>query len=111
VRGPLEHLVAAAVADVVLVHVQLAVEAEVVRIRAQKALDVGRPGKLVERLVLERPQVFRADLGALLEPGKSSSSGHAPRAGCYQSRTRRLILSRQPAERVTAPRIRLQELR
>ena len=76
-RPPLEHLVAGAVADVVLVHVQLAVEAEVVRIGAEEALDVGRPGQLVERLVLERAQVLRADLRALLELGEVELFAHA----------------------------------
>ena len=66
-RPPLERFLAHPVADVVLVHVELSVEPQVVRVRAQEALDVRRPGQLVERLVLERAQILGTDLRALLE--------------------------------------------
>ena len=54
-------------ARVVLVHVELAVEAEVLRVRAEKALDVGRSRELLELLLLERAQVLATDLCRLLE--------------------------------------------
>ena len=45
-----------------LVDVELAVEAEVLGVRAQEALDVGLGGQQLELVVLERPQVLAADL-------------------------------------------------
>ena len=54
-------------ARVVLVHVELAIEAQVLRVRAEKALDVGRSGELLELLLLERAQVLATDLRRLLE--------------------------------------------
>src|SRR4051812_10962581 len=54
--------VAADVAGAVLVDVELTVETEVLRVRAQEALDVRLSRQHAELLVLERPQVFRADL-------------------------------------------------
>ena len=60
-------LVAGAEARVVLVHVELAVEPEVVRVRAQEALDVGLGRERVEALLLERAQVAGPDLRRLLE--------------------------------------------
>src|SRR5581483_2229026 len=75
--APLEHLLAGAVADVVLIDVQLAVEPEVVRVRPQEALHVRRPGQRLERLVLERPEVLRADLRALLELREVELLAHA----------------------------------
>src|SRR5205814_3881311 len=58
------------VARVVLVDVELAVEAQVLRIRAEKALDVGLGREEVELLVLERAQVLPANLGRLLDLGE-----------------------------------------
>ena len=58
------------VAEVVLVHVQLAVEAEVLGVRAEKPLDVGLCGQEVELLVLERTQVLAPDLGRILDLGE-----------------------------------------
>src|SRR5205085_9612526 len=55
------------VARVVLVDVELAVEAEVLGVRAEEALDVGVGRERLELLVLERAQVARADLRRLLE--------------------------------------------
>ena len=55
-------VVAAREAGVVLVDVQLAVESEVVGVRAEEALDVGLRRKEVEPLLLERPQVLATDL-------------------------------------------------
>src|SRR5437764_1048562 len=69
--GPRDDLVVADdVARVVLVDVELPVQAEVLGVRAQEALDVrlGREG--VELLVLQSAQVPRADLRRLLELGK-----------------------------------------
>ena len=54
-------------ARVVLVDEGLAVEAERFGIRAKEPADVRRRRKDVEVLVLERPQVLRANLRALLE--------------------------------------------
>ena len=59
-------LLAGDVARVVLVDVELAVHPERVRVRAEKALDVGVPGKLVELLGLERAKVLRPHLRAEL---------------------------------------------
>src|SRR5581483_1363542 len=52
-------------ARAVLVDVQLAVEAEEVRVAAQEAPDIGLPGEHVEVLLLERLQVADADLRRL----------------------------------------------
>ena len=57
-------------ARVVLVDERLAVEAERLRVRAQEAPHVGRRGKDLELLVLERAEVLRADLRALFELGE-----------------------------------------
>ena len=54
------------VARVVLVDVELAVHPERVRVRPQKALDVGVAGKLVELVRLEGAQVLRPHLRAEL---------------------------------------------
>src|SRR5213076_1176056 len=65
VCAPRTRLVLAAAADearVELVDIQLAVEPEVLRVRAQEALDVCLRGKQRELLVLERAQVLAADL-------------------------------------------------
>src|SRR5581483_9120923 len=53
----------------VLVDVDLAVEAEVVGVRAQEAAHVGVAGERVEVLLLERPDVLRADLRRELDLG------------------------------------------
>src|SRR6266545_4811217 len=55
------------VPGVVLVDVQLAVEAEVFGVSAQEALDVGLRRQLVEPLLLERAEVLAADLRARLD--------------------------------------------
>jgi hypothetical protein len=66
------------VARVVLVDVELPVEAEELGVRVEEALDVGLRGQHLELLLLERAKVFRTDLGrpldvreleALAEPG------------------------------------------
>ena len=57
-------------AGVVLVDVELAVEPEVLGVRAEEALDVGLRGQQVEALVLERAQVLAADLRAVLDLGE-----------------------------------------
>ena len=57
-------------ARVVLVDVELAVEAEVVGVGAQEALDVGLRREHVELLLLERAQVLAADLRRLLGLGE-----------------------------------------
>ena len=76
-------------ARVVLVDVELAVEAEVLGVRAQEALDVGLRRQQLELLVLERAQVLAADLRGELRLGRSRSRGaSAPRGGCCRSRTR-----------------------
>ena len=62
-------LVADDVARVVLVDVELAVQAEILGVGAQEALDVRLGGKQLELLVLEGAQVLAADLGALLRLG------------------------------------------
>ena len=49
-------------ARVVLVDIELAVEPEELRVRAQEALDVGARGKHRELLFFERADVLRADL-------------------------------------------------
>ena len=54
------------VAGVVFVDVELAVHPERVRVRPQKALDVGVAGKLVELVRFERAQVLRPHLRAEL---------------------------------------------
>ncbi len=54
------------VARVVLVDVELPVEAQVLRVGAQEALDVGLRGQDLELLVLERAQVLAPDLGRRL---------------------------------------------
>ena len=55
------------VARVVFVDVELSVEPEVVRVRAQEALDIGLGGKRVEAFLFERLQVPSPDLGRLLD--------------------------------------------
>ena len=57
-------------ARVVLVDVELPVEPEPVRVGAQEALDVRLRREDVERLLLERAQVARPDLGRLLDVGE-----------------------------------------
>ena len=52
---------------VVLVHVELPVEAERVGVGAEEALDVGVRREQLEALVLERAEVLRADLRRVLE--------------------------------------------
>ena len=63
-RPSLGHVVEAVddVAGVVLVHVELAVEAEELRVGPQEALDVRPRRKHLEVLVLERTDVLGADL-------------------------------------------------
>jgi len=75
---------------VVLVDVELPVEAEVFGVRAQEALDVGLSREDVEL----PPLPGRAD--TCLESsfpvpisGSRGSGADAPRGGCYRSRTRR----------------------
>src|SRR4029079_19451198 len=68
--GRRERLLLPREAGVELVHVELAVEAEVLRVRAQEALDVCLAGQDLEALFLERPPVFRADLGIRLYSGE-----------------------------------------
>ena len=84
----LEHLVARAVADVVLVHVQLSVEPEVVGVRAQEALDVGRRGQRLER---SRPRARAGTSRGSSSPARARGSrapcACAPRGGCSRSRT------------------------
>ncbi len=53
-----------------LVDVQLAVEAQVLGVRAQEALDVRLRRQQLELLVLERPQVLAADLRVQLRLGE-----------------------------------------
>ena len=80
---------AAHVARVELVDVELAVEAEVVRVRAQEALDVRLRGQHLELLVLEGAQVLAADLRRLLDLRRSRDpAADEPRGGCCRSRTR-----------------------
>ena len=55
------------VAGVVLVDVQLSVEAEELRVGAEEALHVRLRRQRLELLVLERLQVLRADLRAQLD--------------------------------------------
>ena len=67
------------VARVVLVDVELPVEAEVVGVRAQEALDVRLGREQLELLLLEGAQVLAADLRRLLdlrevEPGRRRAS-------------------------------------
>ncbi len=50
-----------------LVHVELPVEAEILGVGAQEALDVGLRREHLELLLLERAQVLAADLGGLLD--------------------------------------------
>ena len=69
-RGGGQRLLLPREAGVELVHVELAVEAEVLRVRAQEALDVCLAGQDLEALFLERPQVLRADLGVRFYPGE-----------------------------------------
>ena len=66
-------------AGVVLVDVQLAVEAEVLGVGAEEALDVGLGREDVELLVLERAQVLGSDLRPLLELGEVESLAQARR--------------------------------
>ncbi len=67
----------------VLVHEELAVEAEVVRVRAEEALDVRLPGQDLEALGLERAQVLRANLRRALGVGNLDALLQArfPKAG------------------------------
>ena len=67
----------------VLVHEELAVEAEVVRVRAEEALDVRLAWQDVEALGLERAQVLRADLRRALCVGDLDALVQArfPKAG------------------------------
>jgi hypothetical protein len=57
-------------ARVVLVDVKLTVEAEVLRVGTEKALDVRVPGQDLEVLFLEGTKVLGADLGVRLHPGQ-----------------------------------------
>src|SRR4029079_6531267 len=57
-------------AGVELVDVELAVEAQVPRVRSQEAVDVCLAGQDLEALFLERPQVLRADLGVRFYAGE-----------------------------------------
>ena len=64
-------------ARVELVDVELPVEAEVLRIRAQEALDVRLGGQQLELVVLERAQVLAADLGRGLGFREVDPAAHA----------------------------------
>src|SRR6476646_5017610 len=64
-------------AGVVLVDVELAVETEVLRVRAEEALDVRLRGQDVELLVLERTEVLPANLRPLLDLGKVEALAQA----------------------------------
>ena len=64
-------------ARVVLVDVELAVEAEILGVGAQEAFDVGLGGQHVELLLLERAQVFPADLGRELGLREVDAPAHA----------------------------------
>ena len=64
-------------ARVVLVHVQLAVETEVLRVGAQEALDVGLGGQNVELLLLQRAQILPPDLGRKLGLREVEAPTHA----------------------------------
>ena len=76
-------------ARVVLVDVELAVEAEILGVGAQEALDVGLRGQHVELLLLERAQVLPADLGRKLGLREvEARCACALHEGCCQSRTR-----------------------
>ena len=55
------------IARVELVHVELAVEPEVVRVRAQEALDVRLGGQHLELLLFEGAQVLATNLRRLLD--------------------------------------------
>jgi len=61
------------VTGVELVDVQLPVEAQVLRVRAEEALDVGLRRQDVEVLLLERAQVLAADLRPGLDLRKVES--------------------------------------
>jgi hypothetical protein len=65
------------VARVVLIDIELAVEAQVLRVRAQEAFDVGLARKDVELLVLEGSEVLGPNLGRLLDLGKIEALAQA----------------------------------
>jgi hypothetical protein len=77
-------LVARDVARVVLVDVELPVEAEEVGIGAEEALDVGLRGKHVEALLLEPTEVLAPDLGRELRLGELDP---LPQTRVLQTRT------------------------
>ena len=64
-------------ARVELVDVELPVEAEVVRVGAQEALDVGLGREQLEALLLERTEVLDADLRRLLGLGELDPAARA----------------------------------
>ena len=70
-------VVACAEARVVFVHVELAVEAEVLGVRAQEALDVGLRREQLEALVLEGAEVLPANLRGKLRLGKVDPTARA----------------------------------
>ncbi len=63
-------------AQLVLVDEQLRVEIQRLGVRAQKALDVRRPGQQVPFLVLQRAQILRADLRRRLDLGDVDPRAH-----------------------------------
>ena len=76
-------------ARVVLVDVELAVEAEPLRVRPQEALDVRVARERVEPLLLESAKVPRSNLRLRLELARARGPcGRERRAGCCRSRTR-----------------------
>jgi hypothetical protein len=76
-------LVAVRVAAGVLVDVEIAVQAEKLRIRPEEALDVGVAGQELPALLLERVQVAVADPDRLLDVlGREAAPGPGfPEAG------------------------------
>jgi hypothetical protein len=69
-HGLTRRLLSLAVPRVELVDVKLPVEAQVVGVRAQEALDVRLGRESLEALLFEGTQVARPDLGRLLDLGE-----------------------------------------
>ena len=91
-------------ARVVLVDVELAVEAQVLGVGAEEALDVRVRGQQLEALVLERAQVLAADLGRRARRPRTRCAGAGgPRGGCCRSRTRRLAMRSGSLAAATSP--------
>ncbi len=82
------------VARVELVDVQLPVEAQIVRVRAQEALHVCVARQHRKLLVLEGVQVLAADLRGLLDRGKVEPLTHTRLAQAVADLEHRRILAR-----------------